>query len=165
MPARAQQTDHGSADEIALAARTRLEAVAQRFTARRRALVGILSSSDGPLSMPELVALGDGLAQSSLYRNLAVLEQAGVVRRIVTHDEFARFELAEDLTGHHHHHLVCSECGSVIDVTLPEELERRVERALRDVAEPHGFVGATHRLDLMGRCADCRRQSLGAPGR
>jgi Fe2+ or Zn2+ uptake regulation protein len=142
--------------EVAAAVQARLDAVEQRFTTRRRALVAILARSGGPLSMPDLVAQGDGMAQSSLYRNLAVLEQAGVVRRIVTNDEFTRYELAEDLTGHHHHHLVCSECGSVTDVTLPEELERRVESALRAVADEHGFAGSSHQLDLMGRCATCR---------
>ena len=142
-------------DEMMANAKSRLEAVEQRFTTQRRALVGMLAVSENPLSMPELVTRGEGMAQSSLYRNLAVLEQAGVVRRIVTDDEFARFELAEDLTGHHHHHLVCSGCGTVIDVTLPEAVERRLDDALCEVARQHGFVGATHRLDLIGRCVDC----------
>ena len=36
------------------------------------------------------------MPQSSAYRNLAVLEQAGVIRRVITDDDFARFELDED---------------------------------------------------------------------
>ena len=65
-----------------------------------------------------------GLPQSSIYRNLSVLEQAGVVRRVITEDEFARYELTEAFTEHHHH-LICSNCGKVEDVTIPGDLRDR----------------------------------------
>jgi len=139
-------------------AQARLATVDQRYTANRRLLVEILSGAERPLTMPELLEEGDGLAQSSVYRNLVVLEQAGVVRRIVTGDEFARFELAEDLTGHHHHHLVCSSCGSVEDVTVPEEIEELFDATLGRVAARHGFVVDGHRLDLLGSCRECRQR-------
>lgn len=135
----------------------RLGSAEQRFTRQRRQLVEILDGASGPLTMPEVLERGAGLAQSSVYRNLVVLEQAGVVRRIVTDDEFARFELAEDLTGHHHHHLVCTECGSVEDFTVPHELEEALDAALVSAAARHGFDAESHRLDLLGRCRDCRR--------
>jgi Fe2+ or Zn2+ uptake regulation protein len=57
-----------------------------------------------------------------------VLERAGVVHRIVTADEFARCEPAEDLTGHHH--LICSECGDVRDFTVPASPESALARSL-----------------------------------
>lgn len=106
--------------------------------------------------MPEMLERGDGLAQSSVYRNMVVLEQAGVVRRIVTNDEFARYELAEDLTGHHHHHLVCGSCGAVEDFIVPQAIEELLDSALDQVAEQHGFAADGHRLDLSGLCRDCR---------
>src|SRR5204863_400448 len=86
---------------------------------------------------PEELAGGSGLKQSSVYRNLAALEQAGVVRRLVTDEEFGRYELAEDLIGHHHH-LVCSRCGKMRDVAVPEELERTLERTLDRIAKRAG---------------------------
>ncbi len=104
--------------------------------------------------MPDLVAGRRDLPQSSAYRNLAVLEQVGVARRVVTEEGIARFELAEDLTEHHHH-LVCRSCGAVEDVTIPARLERSVERALADAAERTGFAGMSHRVDLLGTCRDC----------
>src|SRR5919109_30365 len=95
----------------------RLRADDQRYTAGRRALVEVLSEAEQPLTIPQLLERRRDLPQSSVYRNLAVLERAGVVHRIVTSDEFARHELAEDLTGHHHH-IICSRCGAVDDFTL-----------------------------------------------
>ncbi len=132
----------------------RLRRAGQRYTSKRRAIVEIVMGARQPLSIPEILRGRRGLAQSSLYRNLAVLEQARVVRRIVTGEDFARFELAEDLSEHHHH-LVCSNCGTVQDVLLPRQLERRMEGALSEAAATAGFQPAAHRLDVIGTCRDC----------
>ena len=44
------------------------------------------------------------------------------MRRVITEEEFARYELTEELTEHHHH-LICSTCGRVEDVTIPADFE------------------------------------------
>jgi Fur family transcriptional regulator, ferric uptake regulator len=132
----------------------KLRSVGQRYTTKRRALVEILERARQPLALPEILDSRSGLAQSSAYRNLAVLEQAHVVRRVVTGEEFSRYELAEDLTQHHHH-LVCSNCGAVQDVMIPTRLERSMERALDEVASDTGFLAVSHRLDLIGTCRAC----------
>jgi Fe2+ or Zn2+ uptake regulation protein len=133
----------------------RLHDIQQRYTSGRRALVDLLQGAARPLTLPEIVAAG-AVAQSSAYRNLAVLEQATAVRRIVAGpDEFARFELAEDLTRHHHH-LVCTGCGDVADYAMPEAVEKAVARALQRVVADTGFLPESHRLDLIGTCPACR---------
>ncbi|HZM31979.1 MAG TPA: Fur family transcriptional regulator [Acidimicrobiales bacterium] len=136
-------------------ATARLVGADQRYTRARRALVDVLAAADAPLSLPQLLERAPDLAQSSAYRNLVVLERAGVVHRIVTADDFARYELAEDLTGHHHH-LICTHCGDVQDFTMPSAVEADLDRALTEVAAEHGFAADHHRLDLVGRCASCR---------
>lgn len=135
-------------------AAARLSAVDQRYTVARRRLVAVLGRHRRPLSIAEIRERDRSLAQSSLYRNLAVLEQAGVVHRVAGGDGLARYELAEDLTGHHHH-LVCSSCGSVDDVEIPGRLERSVVQGITEVAAQAGFEVHHHRLDLIGRCARC----------
>ena len=132
----------------------RLRHVGQRYTANRRAVVEILAEAGSPRTIPEILAAGRRIAQSSAYRNLAVLEQAGVVHRIVTSDEFARYELAEDLTEHHHH-LICSSCGGVEDYTAPPALERSLSRAISAISDETGFSALHHQLDLIGTCASC----------
>jgi Fur family transcriptional regulator, ferric uptake regulator len=133
----------------------RLRRDGQRYTTGRRALVETLADVAQPLTIPQLLSRRADLAQSSAYRNLAVLERADVVHRIVTSDEFARYELAEDLTEHHHHHLICSSCGDVTDFTVPAGLERRLESALGEVADTARFRIDHHRLDLVGVCDTC----------
>ena len=132
----------------------RLRGVGQRYTTNRRTLVGALARAQRPVTIADLLTGRHALPQSSAYRNLAVLEQAGVVRRVITEDEFARYELAEDLTEHHHH-LVCSRCGRVEDVAIPAGFERSIDRTLDHLAREAGFATVSHRLDLIGLCRDC----------
>ena len=117
-------------------------------------LVEVLASAGRPLTIADVMASAPTLPQSSAYRNLAILEQAGAVHKVVTNEEFARYELAEDLTEHHHH-LVCTSCGAIEDIDIPGTLERGIERAVGKLAEDSDFTHVAHRLDLMGLCPKC----------
>lgn len=142
-----------TADVHATVAR-RLRRGGQRYTDGRRRLVGLLARADGPLTIPEILERAADLAQSSVYRNLRVLEGVGVVHRIVTvRAEGARFELAEDLTTHHHH-LICRRCGTVRDFRPSAAVEDALSR-LTERADVDGFDAEHHRLDLVGRCEQC----------
>ena len=134
----------------------RLATLQQRYTRGRRAIVAALEASERPLSVPEIVeSIAGDLPQSSAYRNLSMLVEAGVVHRIQASDEFARYELAESL-GAHHHHLLCGDCGAVADVAATPRLERALAEAAKVAAEESGFDVTGHRIDLLGKCAACR---------
>ncbi len=141
-------------DELDRIASARLNQAGQRYTSSRSSLVALLADSDRPLTIPEILQARAGMPQSSVYRNLTVLEDAGLVQRVASSDEWARFELAEDITGHHHH-LICTGCGQVRDVTLPPGLEHKLDDALSEISADAGFTLRHHRLDLVGQCADC----------
>lgn len=131
-----------------------LDQADQRYTDGRRRLVATLHSGDGPLTITQIVAADTLLPQSSVYRNLTILEEAGVVTRITAVDEFARYELSEHLSEHHHH-LICSTCGDVADFSLDAKTEATLDRALRNAAGSAGFSAEAHRLDLLGVCGSC----------
>jgi Fe2+ or Zn2+ uptake regulation protein len=141
-------------DELHATVAQRLREDGLRYTGSRRTVVDVLARTDRPLTIPEILARAPSLAQSSAYRNLTELISAGVVHRIIAGDEFSHFELAEDLTSHHHH-LVCTRCGRVDDMTLDDPLERRLDAALASVAAEHGFTPELHRLDVIGVCSRC----------
>jgi len=130
----------------------------QRYTSQRRLIVTVLSASDRPLMIQQMLKRSSNLkkvlAQSSLYRNLVVLENVGVVQRIFSTDDVARYELNDDILGHHHH-LVCSKCGDIRDVRIPESLESSLDSTLSKIAKSSGFELDQHRLDLIGRCGNC----------
>jgi Fe2+ or Zn2+ uptake regulation protein len=133
----------------------RLGGVEQRYTPLRRALVATLAEAGRPLSIREILAASSDLPQSSAYRNVTVLIEAGVVRRLAGVDDHGRFELAEELAGHHHH-LACGSCGKVEDVTPSPRLERAMAEAARLVAEEQGYDVIGHQFDLVGVCPACR---------
>jgi len=133
----------------------RLRSIDQRYTRGRRQLVAVLAEAARPLTAAELVNACPDLPQSTAYRNLAILTQAGVVHRLAGTDDFARYELAEALTGRHHHHLVCRRCGAVEDFSAPPGLEASVRSLIGRVGAESGFQADTHRLDLVGTCAAC----------
>ncbi|HUF97389.1 MAG TPA: Fur family transcriptional regulator [Ilumatobacter sp.] len=132
----------------------RLDRADLRYTTSRRAIVSALRSAGGPVTLPELLDLVPDLATSSAYRNLSLLEGAGVVRRLVTGDDHSRYELAESLTEHHHH-LICQQCGLVRDVTLADPIESALDEAFDDVAAREGFTLSSHAIDIYGLCPDC----------
>jgi Fe2+ or Zn2+ uptake regulation protein len=138
-------------DEIAV----RLAALDQRYTRLRRALVETMAGAGRPLTIPEILRTYPGLSQSSAYRNITVLIDVGVARRVSGADDHGRFELAEELSGHHHH-LVCGTCGKVADVRPSPRLERALAHAARAAADEGDFEVIEHRFDLVGVCADCR---------
>jgi Fur family ferric uptake transcriptional regulator len=133
----------------------RLDAHNYRYTRGRRALVEAVAGAGGPVTISEILRRDASLSMSSTYRNLAVLEHAGIVHRIVTSGEHARYELDDAVTDWHHHHLMCTSCGTVVDFTIPDDLEAALDRALRRVARANGFSSEHHRLDLIGRCRAC----------
>lgn len=116
----------------------------------------MLARSDRPLTMQEILASAPGVPQSSAYRNLSILAEAGVVRRIQGADDNGRFELAEVVSGHHHHHLICTSCGLMADVHATAKLERALAEAARAAADEADFFVVEHRFDLVGLCASCR---------
>lgn len=132
----------------------RLARTGGRYTRTRRRLVDILARAGMPLALPDIVRGRRDLPASSVYRNLAWLAEAGLIRRVASEDGFGRYELSEDLTGHHHH-LICSSCGRVEDVDIPSDIERRLDRTLDGLARRARFATVSHRLDLIGLCRGC----------
>jgi Fur family ferric uptake transcriptional regulator len=129
-----------------------------RFTRSRRQVVRFLHAAEGPLSASGLHAGLDGAVPlSSLYRTLSVLEEAGVLAREHDADGTARYELAEWLTGHHHH-LVCLRCGAIEDVEIDTESEAEMSALVARIAADRGFAASGHRIDIEGRCPRCHSQ-------
>ncbi|MBT8197674.1 MAG: transcriptional repressor [Acidimicrobiia bacterium] len=126
-----------------------------RYTRGRRMVVAGLSSAGGPLSAAELHAgVGNELPLSSLYRSLAVLEEAGVLAPHHGTKGLTRYELAEWLRGHHHH-LICTQCGAVEDVAVTDRHESQVERVVDEISSAASFTPVSHALEIEGRCARC----------
>lgn len=96
-----------------------------------------------------LVADKHDVGLATVYRVLTQFEQAGILTRNYFETGKATYELNE---GSHHDHLVCIDCGRVVEFHDDE-----IERRQREIAEEHGFEMVAHTLALYGRCTkpDC----------
>lgn len=97
---------------------------------------------------------GFEVSLTTVYRNLSLLVQAGIIRRTDVDDGGlkggSRFE---HVWGHvHHDHLVCSRCGKRVEFSYPA-----IDVLQDAVAREHGFVLERHSLELVGVCPDCAR--------
>jgi Fur family transcriptional regulator, ferric uptake regulator len=145
-------TTDGSLDELV---ELQLRRADLRYTEGRRVIVGLLGESGHPMSITEITHSLPGVPRSSAYRHLVVLESVGIVRRIAARDGFTRFELAEELTEHHHH-LLCTACGQVFDVTPSAEYEAMTRQMVAELSDAVDFDAVSHSVDVVGHCASCR---------
>lgn len=88
-----------------------------------------------------------GLA--TVYRVLTQFEQAGILSRSQFDSGKAVFELND---GDHHDHLICTNCGKVLEFTDPD-----IEKRQHKVAKDHNFVLESHAMVLYGICSDCHK--------
>lgn len=126
-----------------------------RYTRGRRAVVQAMAQIDGPKSAAELGEIvGSSVPLSSLYRTLAVLEEAGILSPHYSLPGVTRYELAEWLTEHHHH-LLCIDCGQVEDLPADETTEQQLRALVSTVAKTASFTETNHALEIEGQCAKC----------
>lgn len=140
--------------ELHEAVRRRLTEHDIRYTRGRQSVITALVRLDGPESAADLHRRMN-VPLSSLYRSLTVLDEAGVLEKHHDADGLARYELAEWLTGHHHH-LVCVDCGMVEDVQLDPAAEKWLERMAVQAARAAGYDQTGHNLEVEGLCESCR---------
>ncbi|HUG89261.1 MAG TPA: transcriptional repressor [Planctomycetaceae bacterium] len=90
------------------------------------------------------------VSRATVYRALADLEDAGLIRKVARTDGREIYE--HDYGYPEHDHLICSRCKSLIE--FPAE---SISTLLDDVAAAHGFRMTGHRLEVYGLCDECAR--------
>ncbi|MBA3417385.1 MAG: Fur family transcriptional regulator [Geodermatophilaceae bacterium] len=124
---------------------------ALRSTRQRAAVWALLGDLEEFRSAQQihqlLLAQGETVGLSTVYRTLQAMADAGELDVIKTDDE----SLYRRCSARHHHHLVCRECGRTEEVEGPT-----VERWADRVAAEHDFADVSHTLEVFGTCAECR---------
>jgi Fur family ferric uptake transcriptional regulator len=125
-----------------------------RASASRRMIIQILGETVSPLSAREISSGPDGssigLDLASVYRNLEILEDHGLVHQIQAGRGPGRYVLAG---GVEREYLVCDECGAIADLD-PDEMEG-VRTVIR---ERYGYEVTFRRVPMVGRCRKCRAE-------
>lgn len=114
---------------------------------------------NGHVTVEELVARvrkdDPRVSLATVYRTMKLLAECGLASaRQFGDGQQTRYEAAAG--REHHDHLICRVCGEIVEFS-----NDRIE-ALQDVvAKRHGFEVESHKLELYGRCAQCRRSQRG----
>ena len=124
-----------------------------RSTRQRTAVARLLDDTDDFRSAQEihekLRRSGEGIGLTTVYRTLQTLADAGEIDVLRTSTGEAVYRRC---SAHHHHHLVCRDCGRTVEVEEPT-----VELWAEKVANDHGFINIGHTVEISGTCTDCAR--------
>ncbi|HEX9242418.1 MAG TPA: transcriptional repressor [Anaeromyxobacter sp.] len=94
---------------------------------------------------------------ATVYRTMKLLADCGLaIQRQFGGEGQTRWEAAAGRP--HHDHLICTRCGEIVEFA-----NERIELLQERVAKQHGFEVESHRLELYGRCARCRRAAEEKP--
>jgi Fur family transcriptional regulator, ferric uptake regulator len=132
-----------------------------RWTAPRESILDLLSRARSHLSAKDIYAALQpsfpGLGLATVYRTLELLHRLGIVQKVTSSDGQGRYELRSDNPKDHHHHLICTRCGSIVNYRdfVQEELElvKKTEEAL---TKKYNFAVQDHNIEFLGVCEKCR---------
>ncbi len=89
------------------------------------------------------------IGQVTVFRTLKLLVAARIAVPVSFGDKTVRYEPRYGVE--HHDHLICEQCGKVIEV-----LDAKLEKIQDRLCDRHSFVPSRHRLEIFGTCSDCR---------
>lgn len=134
-------------NEILEQLKKRLKEAEVKATPARLEIIKKLASVRKPVSVDQLAKLAPSVDLATVYRAVNALTECGILKKVNLQSGQAFFELS----GGHHHHLVCSNCGSVRDFggCGVSGLERKIRKT--------GFFSKLngHSLEFFGICRKC----------
>jgi len=123
-----------------------------RITPQRHAVLEYLLNSMIHPTADEIYKALEGkfpnMSVATVYNNLRVLREVGLVRELTYGDSSSRF----DCNTSDHYHIICNECGKIVDFHYPllDEVEALAEKVT-------GFDVSHHRLEVYGICDECKK--------
>ena len=127
-----------------------------RSTDQRRLIVETFFQAPNHVSIEELLsqvrAQDPKVGYATVYRTLKLLTECGVAFERKFGDGLTRYELADDHS--HHDHLICIDCGKIIEFEEPQ-----IEELQETIAKRHGFVVTSHKHEMYGSCAECQAKA------
>lgn len=94
------------------------------------------------------------ISRQSVYDSLTLLVERGLVRRIQPEGSPARYE---DRVNDNHHHLICRECGRLVDVDCAVG-----EAPCLTASDDNGFEIDEAEVAYWGRCPECQMDDVDA---
>nr|BET44456.1 MAG: ferric iron uptake transcriptional regulator [Candidatus Aschnera chinzeii] len=93
----------------------------------------------------KLINMSEEIGLATVYRVLNQFDYAGIVTRHNFEGGKSVFELTQQ---HHHDHLICLDCGKVIEFA-----DKLIKIRQKNIAKQHGIVLSNHSLYMYGNCS------------
>jgi Fur family ferric uptake transcriptional regulator len=133
-----------------------MDGAGYRLTEPRRAVADLIAAREGHFAANDLIedarALDLGIGRATIFRALDLFTELRVLERIDLPNGDHAYVPCEPRV--HHHHIVCEVCGKVTEVEDPG-----LGAAIEEIQRRTGWQVDSHRLELFGRCPDCRARS------
>lgn len=124
-----------------------------KLTPQRRVIIGVIIGSHEhltPLALHERVLHEDNsIGLVTIYRTIEILAELGFICEMHSGGNGRSYLMRRP--AEHHHHLICSECGKVVDFT-----DCNLEKLERRLVKENGFIIENHLLEFSGQCHQCR---------
>jgi len=132
---------------------SKLSKLGYRLTPQRMMILSAIENSDDHISAEEIyaqvVAKYPHVNISTVYRTMELLKHLGLVTETDLGEGRVRYHSAEK---GHHHHLVCQECGAIID------LDEAMLASVKDILlREYKFIADLRHLAIFGRCVNCSK--------
>ena len=126
-----------------------------KATRQREEIFRIFLTSSGHRNLSEIYArvtkVNPKIGFTTVYRTMRLLTRLGLAAQRKFADGETRYEPVS--RGEHHDHLICLNCGKIIEFE-----DENLEALQEGVAQHYRFEISHHRMELYGRCADCSRK-------
>ena len=122
-----------------------------RLTVNRMSILTVLSNSDRPMTIQEMIA-SDSIKSyfTSVYRSVDSMVKVGIIREVPRGFKIY-YELGEKFRPHHHH-LTCEVCHKSIPID-----DHGIEEIMIGLAIDSGFKATHHQFEMFGICQDCQK--------
>jgi len=137
-----------------------------RITVPRQVILDVLYRTSKHLSAEDVYMavhkIYPAIGLTTIYRTLDLLVQMGFIFKFDFGDGRARYELTENSAGaYHHHHLVCTECGRIVDYTeFIDEEKGLLEHIEKVLSKKYNFKITNHLIRFYGLCNTCRKKAV-----
>ena len=89
----------------------------------------------------------------TVYRTIEILAQVGLICEVHAGGSCHSYLIRRPME--HHHHLICSDCGKVLDFT-----DCGLSKLEENLSQETGFEIHSHLLEFLGRCRECQKIAM-----
>ena len=127
-----------------------------KFTQQRETILDEILNTKGHFQVEDIVHniknKNINVSRATVYRTLNILKDMGLVTEVIKFDNKTIYEIS---LKEHHDHLICTNCGKIIEFH-----EEEIEKLQDKICKNYQFTPSFHRLEIFGLCKECSKKNF-----